>query len=171
LTSPACRAYPKPVQQPHPPIIVGGTAKPRTVDAAIRFADEYNTVFPSLEEARDRRRVLESAARDAGREPLVYSMMISCVVGRDRGEVRDRVGRWREITGETTEPPVCGTVDEVVARSVTAPGRCRTRDAAAPRTRGRRDGRPARGGGRAGVGRVGAVGAWRAHRHGRCGIV
>ncbi len=114
--APGGDVWPKPVQQPHPPIIVGGTAKPRTVDAAIRFADEYNTVFPSLEEARDRRRVLEAAARDAGREPLVYSMMIGCVVGRDRGEVRDRVGRWREITGETSEPPVCGTVDEVVVR-------------------------------------------------------
>ena len=52
--APGGEVWPKPVQQPHPPIIVGGTAKPRTVDAAVRFADEYNTGFPSLEEARDR---------------------------------------------------------------------------------------------------------------------
>ena len=42
---------PKPLQQPGPRIIVGGSAKPRTLAAAMRFADEYNTVFPSLEEA------------------------------------------------------------------------------------------------------------------------
>ena len=39
---------PAPLQQPRPPIIVGGKAKPRTVAAAIRHADEYNTTFPSV---------------------------------------------------------------------------------------------------------------------------
>src|SRR5262245_45514070 len=70
----------KPVQQPRPPIIVGGRAKPRTVAAAIRFADEYNTVFPSVDEARERRQVLDQAARDANRDPLRFSMMIGCIV-------------------------------------------------------------------------------------------
>ena len=78
--------WPKPLQQPRPPIIVGGTAKPRTVRAAVRFADEYNTVFPTVEEARDRKRVLDDAAREAGREPLRYSMMTGCVVGRDEAD-------------------------------------------------------------------------------------
>src|SRR4051812_49025906 len=82
----ASDAWPKPVQQPRPPIIVGGGAKPRSVRAAVQWADEYNTVFPSLEDARDRRRILDDACREAGREPLVFSMMASCVVGRDRAE-------------------------------------------------------------------------------------
>ena len=50
----AADVWPKPLQQPHPPIIVGGRAKPRTVRAAVRYADEYNTVFPSVEEAEER---------------------------------------------------------------------------------------------------------------------
>ena len=104
--------WPKPLQQPHPPIIVGGTAKPRTVRAAVRFADEYNTVFPTLEEARDRKRVLDEAAREAGRESIRYSMMTGCVVGRDEAETRDRLGRFRELTGRDA-PPLAGTVDEV----------------------------------------------------------
>ena len=54
---------PRPLQQPRPPIIVGGRAKPRTVAAAVRFADEYNTVFPSVEEARERAGVVADAAR------------------------------------------------------------------------------------------------------------
>jgi alkanesulfonate monooxygenase SsuD/methylene tetrahydromethanopterin reductase-like flavin-dependent oxidoreductase (luciferase family) len=104
--------WPKPAQQPRPPIIVGGTAKPRTVRAAVRFADEYNTVFPSVEEARERKRVLDDAAREAGREPLRYSMMIGCVAGRDGPDTRDRLRRYRELTGRDA-PPVAGTVDEV----------------------------------------------------------
>jgi alkanesulfonate monooxygenase SsuD/methylene tetrahydromethanopterin reductase-like flavin-dependent oxidoreductase (luciferase family) len=104
--------WPKPVQQPRPPIIVGGTAKPRTVSAAVRFADEYNTVFPTLDEARERKEILDAAAREAGRDPLVYSMMIGCLVGRDESEVEQRQRRYDEEVGGSP-PPVRGTVEQV----------------------------------------------------------
>lgn len=107
--------WPKPVQQPHPPIIVGGRAKPRTVAAAIRFADEYNTVFPTVDDARERRQILDDAAREVGREPLRFSMMIGCLVGRDQGEVGERLARYRDLIGPEP-PPIVGTVDEVVAQ-------------------------------------------------------
>jgi alkanesulfonate monooxygenase SsuD/methylene tetrahydromethanopterin reductase-like flavin-dependent oxidoreductase (luciferase family) len=105
---------PQPVQRPRPPIIVGGRAKPRTVRAAVKFADEYNTVFPSLDAARERRGILVDAARDAGREPLRFSMMIGCVVGRDRADANERVAAWRALTGDDDgSPGLAGTVDEV----------------------------------------------------------
>jgi len=100
--------WPKPVQSPRPPIIVGGTARPRTVHAAVRWADEYNTVFPTVAEARERKQVLDAAARESGREPLRYSMMIGCTVGRDRADVERRLER------HPNPPPISGTVDEVV---------------------------------------------------------
>ena len=106
---------PKPVQRPRPTTIVGGRAKPRTVRAAVRHADEYNTVFPTLEEARERRRILAEAAEAAGRPPLTFSMMISCVVGRDEAEARDRLPRFREVTGHD-EPLLFGTVEQVAER-------------------------------------------------------
>jgi alkanesulfonate monooxygenase SsuD/methylene tetrahydromethanopterin reductase-like flavin-dependent oxidoreductase (luciferase family) len=106
--------WPKPLQQPHPPIIVGGSAKPRTVRAAVRHADEYNTVFPTVEEARERRSILDEAAREAGREPLRFSMMIGCVVGRDRSDADERLAAYRQVTGRDDRPPLAGTVDEVV---------------------------------------------------------
>ncbi len=43
-------AQPKPVQRPHPPLLMGGNAGPRSAALAARFADEYNTPFPSLED-------------------------------------------------------------------------------------------------------------------------
>jgi alkanesulfonate monooxygenase SsuD/methylene tetrahydromethanopterin reductase-like flavin-dependent oxidoreductase (luciferase family) len=106
--------WPKPVQQP-PPIIVGGSAKPRTVRAAVQWADEYNTVFASVEEARERKRILDDAARSAGREPLRFSLMIGCVVGRDEPELEERLEQFKRISGQDA-PPVSGTVDQVVAR-------------------------------------------------------
>jgi len=105
---------PRAVQLPRPPIIVGGRARPRTVDAAVRFADEYNTVFPTIEDARARRRILEDAAREAGRGPLRFSMMIGCVVGRDRADADERLSAWRSLTGQDGPPGIAGTVDEVV---------------------------------------------------------
>jgi alkanesulfonate monooxygenase SsuD/methylene tetrahydromethanopterin reductase-like flavin-dependent oxidoreductase (luciferase family) len=107
--------WPKPVQQPHPPIIVGGTAKPRTVRAAVRWADEYNTVFASVDEARERKRVLDEAAREAGRAPLRFSLMTGCVVGRDERELEERLKQFKTISGQDA-PGIFGTVDQVVAQ-------------------------------------------------------
>jgi len=107
--------FPKPVQLPRPPIIVGGRARPRTVRAAVAYADEYNTVFPTVEDARERRGVLDAAAKAAGREPLRFSMMASCVVGRDRAETDRRLGEWRALSGRDAAPVIHGTADEVVA--------------------------------------------------------
>ncbi len=108
----AADVWPKPQQQPHPPIIVGGAAKPRTVRAAVQWADEYNTVFASVEEARERKRILDEAAGEAGREPLRFSLMTGCVVGREQSEVDDRLSLLREVGFDA--PPIVGTVEQVV---------------------------------------------------------
>src|SRR5919204_185225 len=41
----ACPGLPKPVQDPHPPLILGGGAGPRGASLAARWADEYNVNF------------------------------------------------------------------------------------------------------------------------------
>ena len=106
--------WPKPVQQPRVPIIVGGRAKPRTVSAAIRFADEYNTWAPTVDDARERKAIVDAAAAAAGRAPLRFSIMVSCVVGNDRAEVAERLSARSELTGGVDAEPVSGTVEEVV---------------------------------------------------------
>ena len=106
---------PKPLQRPHPPIIVGGKAKPRTVRAAVAHADEYNTVWPTVAEARERKQALDDAARAAGREPLAFSMMTSCVVADDPAGLRERLAAYKTVTGSDT-PAISGTVDEVAGQ-------------------------------------------------------
>jgi alkanesulfonate monooxygenase SsuD/methylene tetrahydromethanopterin reductase-like flavin-dependent oxidoreductase (luciferase family) len=107
---------PRPLQRPRPPIVVGGRAMPRTVAAAVRHADEYNTTFPTVDEARARARAVAEAARVAGRSPLRFSMMTGCVVGRDGADVRERLAAWRAVVAGEGEPSLCGTVDEVASR-------------------------------------------------------
>ncbi len=119
-------ALPKPVQRPRPPVILGGAAKPRTARLAARFADEYNTPFPGVDQVRERRASIDRACAEAGREPLVFSVMTGCVVGSDRAELLHRVGRAmtrlrvdgdpEEFVRERGDVMVLGTVDEVVVR-------------------------------------------------------
>jgi alkanesulfonate monooxygenase SsuD/methylene tetrahydromethanopterin reductase-like flavin-dependent oxidoreductase (luciferase family) len=105
--------WPRPVQTPHPPVIVGGMAKPRTVRAAVRFADEYNTINPTVAEARARKLLLDEAAREAGREPLRFSIFAACIAGRDEREAQERLRMWHEFSGLADPPLLVGTVEQL----------------------------------------------------------
>jgi F420-dependent oxidoreductase-like protein len=94
-----CEARPKPVQRPRVPLIIGGRGGPRSARVAARWADEYNTTFPTPEEVCERRATLDRAAEAAGRDPLVFSMMTGCVVGGDEAEFRDRAALLKERSG------------------------------------------------------------------------
>lgn len=119
-----CRAEPRPLQQPHPPLIMGGLGRPRAARLAARWADEYNTTFATVGDCRERHAGIAAACEQAGREPIVFSLMIPCVLGRTPAEVLERARRRIERTGDDAEPEtllrredhVVGTVDEVVAR-------------------------------------------------------
>jgi F420-dependent oxidoreductase-like protein len=115
-----CRAEPKPLQQPHPPLIVGGSAGRGTVEPAVRFADEYNTIFCGPDECRRRRERLDAACERGGRDPatLPLSLMTTGVIGRDDADVRRRTDRVAERMGRRPDPgaTVVGTLDEVVER-------------------------------------------------------
>jgi F420-dependent oxidoreductase-like protein len=121
------RALPKPVQRPRPTLLVGGAAGPKSLALAARYADEYNTTGAPLDELPERRRRLVAAWRDAGRDPeeARLSLMTTCVVGRDRAEVTERVRRVLAVTGSDASVDevidarpnwVHGTVDQVTER-------------------------------------------------------
>lgn len=121
-----CRALPKPFQEPHPPLIVGGAAKPRALDLAARWADEYNTTFVAPEEAKMRRQRLVEACARVGRQPLTFSVMTLVVIGSDREEVVERAHRAMVCLGIEGDPrafldqrrdsALVGTLEEVAAR-------------------------------------------------------
>lgn len=119
---------PKPLQSPHPPIIVGGRATPGTTLSAARFADEYNYAWDSRpsEFPAARERVL-AACSDVGRDPATmrFSIAVHCVVGETRDEAMERARaiyglRPREQSFDdwfvsSSEQRLFGSVDEVAA--------------------------------------------------------
>src|SRR5262245_29759962 len=118
-------AQPKPVQQPHPPLLVGGSGTRGTALPAARFADEYNSPFVAPEEFARIRGNVERAAAGAGRT-LRYSTMTGCLIGETRADavgrarqLYDRVPRnvdydeWLRAYGERA---LIGSLDEVATR-------------------------------------------------------
>jgi alkanesulfonate monooxygenase SsuD/methylene tetrahydromethanopterin reductase-like flavin-dependent oxidoreductase (luciferase family) len=113
-------AQPKPIQRPHPPILMGGNAGTRSAALAAEFADEYNTPFPSLEQIKRRKANIEEACARAGREPIPFSIMAGVILGADAGEVEVRAKRVAEAIGRDAaallgDPPqgwIVGTVEQ-----------------------------------------------------------
>jgi F420-dependent oxidoreductase-like protein len=85
---------PKPVQSPHPPLIVGGSGGRRSVALAARWADEYNTVSPTVEDCRALRVRIAEACEREGREPLPLSVMTGLI--REPDEAVRRLGELAE---------------------------------------------------------------------------
>lgn len=117
-------AQPKPVQRPHPPLIMGGNAGPRSCALAARFADEYNTLYPTLADARDRRQRVAAACERAGREPIPFSIMTTVIAGTDEDDLQDRLRRiapvrWAGPDAMLAELPpgsIIGVVEHVAER-------------------------------------------------------
>jgi alkanesulfonate monooxygenase SsuD/methylene tetrahydromethanopterin reductase-like flavin-dependent oxidoreductase (luciferase family) len=119
------RPAPRPVQRPHPPLLLGGSVGPSFARLAARFADEVNTTSATVDDCRRRRRRLDEACGELGRDPatLPLSLMTLTVVGSDRGEVHDRlqraIGDGRDVgeaLAQAGDRWLVGTVDEVAER-------------------------------------------------------
>ncbi len=112
-------AQPKPIQRPHPPLVMGGSAGPRSARLAATYADEYNTPFPTLTDVKQRKARIDEACERAGRDPIPFSIMTAAVLGVDDADLTARFRRLAEKTGADPDqlaanpPPawVVGTLD------------------------------------------------------------
>jgi len=68
-------AYPKPLQRPHPPILMGGFG-PTTFDRVVEFCDGWMPIGYRLERVGERIAKLRSQAEQAGRDPQSISVTI-----------------------------------------------------------------------------------------------
>jgi F420-dependent oxidoreductase-like protein len=85
---------PVPVQQPHPPIWIGGSGPRRTLPLVARYADVWHAYGTpnSLREAMER---LDQLAADAGRDPADIARASSLSLD-DLDTARKHAGKWRD---------------------------------------------------------------------------
>lgn len=111
-------ALPQPVQQPHPPVIVGGHGPKRTPMLAARFAAEFNVAFSPIDAVAAQFDRVDAACREIGRDPasIVRSTAQVIAVGRDDAEIGRRASVLGREVAELRENGLAGSPGEVVDR-------------------------------------------------------
>ena len=71
---------PGPVQQPRPPIVVGGVGEKYTLPLVARYADVWNVPTYALGELEHKLAVLRSICDDVGRDPSTIVMSVEAVM-------------------------------------------------------------------------------------------
>ena len=111
-------ALPKPVQRPHPPVILGGWGSKRTPRLAARYAAEFNVPFPPLSGFTDQVNTVLAACEAAGRDPatLVRSAALVACVGEDEDEFGRRAAAIGRSPDELRANGIAGLPDEAAER-------------------------------------------------------
>jgi len=105
---------PKPAQQPHPPIIIGGAGSKRTPRLAAAYADEFNVPFHGLADftkAIDRvRKACEAADRDPS--SIVYSAAIGVDIRTNSADkVIEELASFRDAGAQRIYMQLLDTAD------------------------------------------------------------
>jgi len=109
-------ALPKPVQQPSPPLLIGGMGAKRTPALAARFADEFNTPFAGVDAAEAQFDRVDAACAEIGRDPkdLRRSAALTVAVGRNDAEISQRAAATGQPLAQLREKGAAGTPAEIV---------------------------------------------------------
>lgn len=110
-------ALPKPVQSPHPPIVIGGTGAKRTPALAAKYAAEFNVPFVPFDVAKTQYERVADAVTAAGRpsDSMIYSSAFVLCVGRDDAEVARRAAViGRGVDEMRSNSALVGTPAEIV---------------------------------------------------------
>jgi alkanesulfonate monooxygenase SsuD/methylene tetrahydromethanopterin reductase-like flavin-dependent oxidoreductase (luciferase family) len=82
-------SWPKPVQQPYPPILMGGLG-PKVIDRVLDYADEWAPNLQPLDELGPRIAELQRRAAELGRAPVPVTVFV-------RAPTRELLEDLREI--------------------------------------------------------------------------
>ncbi len=120
LTDAYCN--PKPVQQPHPPICIGGSGEKRTLRTAARFAQHWNFVGGTPEQFARARDVLHQHCADVGRDPAEILLSSHVQFAGDAAETAASAAALRAVGVQLAivylRPPHTAAVLEPLANAL-----------------------------------------------------
>jgi F420-dependent oxidoreductase-like protein len=111
-------ALPKPVQEPAPPVIIGGWGTKRTPRLAARYAAEFNMPFAPVSYFREGCDHVRAACEAIGRDPSTMRFTVATVVcaGKNEKEIERRAVESGQDPENVRASAAAGTPDEVVER-------------------------------------------------------
>ncbi|MEO8666980.1 MAG: TIGR03619 family F420-dependent LLM class oxidoreductase [Bauldia sp.] len=121
---PAGVMYPKPVQKPRPPILIGGYVD-RVLKRAAVAGDGWLTYFYKPDSFKVAWAKIRDFAKEAGKDPdtLLNAAQLPIMIGKSRAEVEAPMMEWlgtewdyASWSDSTKESAILGTVDECVAQ-------------------------------------------------------
>ena len=103
---------PKPLQKPHPPIMIGGSGERRTLKIVAKYGDACN-IFGSVETVKKKLEILREHCHSVGRdyESIVKSKLGHIVIDKDKEKVAEAIKRLPE--DRRREYAIYGTPEEV----------------------------------------------------------
>jgi F420-dependent oxidoreductase-like protein len=108
---------PKPIQKPHPPILIGGSGERETLKLVAKYADACN-VFGSPETVKKKLDVLRGHCKTVGRDygSILKTRLGVVMMDEDRAALEKRIGeRFRNVPVESRrEFAVTGTPEDVM---------------------------------------------------------
>ena len=119
---PAGVMYPKPVQKPRPPILIGGYVD-RVLKRAAVAGDGWLTYFYKPESFAVAWAKIRGFAEEAGKDPdaLLNAAQLPIMIGKSRADVEARMMEWlgtewdyASWSDSTKDSAILGTVDECV---------------------------------------------------------
>ena len=88
------RCFPKPVQRPHPPILIGGSGPRKTLRVVAKHADEWNTPGQLPEEWAKLNAILDEHCAVVGRDPKEIRRSVQLMLYPDQsGQSEDLLAR------------------------------------------------------------------------------
>lgn len=95
---------PKPIQKPHPPIMVGGAGK-KLIAVAAKHATRYNHPFGTPEILQSKIEILKSQCKKIKRnfDEIENSVLLRVLVGKDKDEVKQVVSQLKKKNESITE--------------------------------------------------------------------
>lgn len=114
---------PKPIQKPHPIIMVGGEGEKYLLKVVAKHADRYNHPSGSAEKLKRKISVLKEHCNDIRRDynEIQYSVLISCLIRETDDEVKETIRQRKKIphgmqqVAEAEFVSTVGTPEEVIA--------------------------------------------------------
>lgn len=99
-------ARPRPLPHPRPRLVVGGSGTRVTPRLAATYADEWNTILATPDDCAARRRRLDEACEQAGRDPaeVALSLTAPVCVGATAADAEQRAARLAAALGSERSP-------------------------------------------------------------------